>query len=253
MVSNGSARHLNLLGPVGRASGLRRDLRQACPYSGYERYRFEVPCEQEGDGYARLRVLFSEAQQSAGLIHQAMESMEPGEVCARAGEMTVAAALGWVEAPIGAAGHWVRLDRDGKVERYRILVSVVPKLDGLAYRGRGFRISGFSHHSGHVRVIRHRVRSVGVKQMSFWFWHGLRNGIQSTRYPWAPERRQVSLRGGPWRPSFPRRKKRRELRQLSGRCDRRRWRARGGGSSGMRMVPTLPLRRPESAPVGREL
>ncbi len=23
--------------------------------------------------------------------------------------------------------------------------------------------------------------------MSFWFWHGLRNGIQSTRYPWAPE------------------------------------------------------------------
>jgi Ni,Fe-hydrogenase III small subunit len=24
--------------------------------------------------------------------------------------------------------------------------------------------------------------------MSFWFWHGLRNGIQSTRYPWAPEK-----------------------------------------------------------------
>jgi len=24
--------------------------------------------------------------------------------------------------------------------------------------------------------------------MSFWLWHGLRKGIQSTRYPWAPER-----------------------------------------------------------------
>lgn len=23
--------------------------------------------------------------------------------------------------------------------------------------------------------------------MSFWFWHGLRNGIQSTRYPWSAE------------------------------------------------------------------
>jgi Ni,Fe-hydrogenase III small subunit/ferredoxin len=23
--------------------------------------------------------------------------------------------------------------------------------------------------------------------MSFWFWHGLRHGIQSTRYPWAPD------------------------------------------------------------------
>jgi Ni,Fe-hydrogenase III small subunit len=24
--------------------------------------------------------------------------------------------------------------------------------------------------------------------MSFWFWHGLRNGIQTTRYPWASEK-----------------------------------------------------------------
>jgi Ni,Fe-hydrogenase III large subunit len=143
VVSNGSARHLNLLGPVGRASGLRRDLRRVIPYSGYERYRFEVPCEEEGDGYARLRVLFAEARQSAGLIHQALESMEPGEVCARAGEMTAAAALGWVEAPIGASGHWVRLDRAGKVERYRILSPSFRNWMGLHIAAEDFAFQDF--------------------------------------------------------------------------------------------------------------
>ncbi len=121
IISAESARDLDLVGPLGRASGLARDLRRACPYAGYERYRFEVPCETEGDGFARLRVLFSEAQQSAGLIHQAVESLEPGEACAPVGQADAGVASGWVEAPIGAAVHWVRLDREQRVERYRIL------------------------------------------------------------------------------------------------------------------------------------
>ncbi len=33
--------------------------------------------------------------------------------------------------------------------------------------------------------------------MSFWFWHGLRNGIQSTRYPWVPESAQGITPGRP--------------------------------------------------------
>ena len=121
IISRESARDLDLVGPLGRASGLAHDLRRACPYGGYERYRFEVPCETEGDGFARLRVLFSEAQQSGKLIHQAVESLEPGEICAPVTQPSAGAASGWVEAPIGAAVHWIRLDREQKVERYRIL------------------------------------------------------------------------------------------------------------------------------------
>jgi Ni,Fe-hydrogenase III large subunit/Ni,Fe-hydrogenase III component G len=121
IISPESARDLDLVGPLGRASGLAHDLRRACPYSSYERYRFEVPCETEGDGLARLRVLFSEAQQSAGLIRQVVESLEPGETCAPVAQADGGVASGWVEAPIGAAVHWIRLDREHRVERYRIL------------------------------------------------------------------------------------------------------------------------------------
>ena len=67
-----------LLGPVARASGLVRDLRRAQPYLGYENFDFDVPSEQEGDGYARLRVLFAEARQSVRIMEQAVAALQSG-------------------------------------------------------------------------------------------------------------------------------------------------------------------------------
>jgi formate hydrogenlyase subunit 5 len=121
-VDPGKARDLNLLGPVGRASGQGHDLRRECAYNGYENYAFEVPRESEGDGYARLRVLFQETYQSARLVSQAVGRMEPGPVRAASQVRPVAGVgLGWVEAPIGATLHWLRLDDSGRVERYRAI------------------------------------------------------------------------------------------------------------------------------------
>jgi Ni,Fe-hydrogenase III large subunit len=57
-----------LVGPIARASGVVRDLRKAQPYSGYDNLEFDVPVEHEGDGYARLRILFEEARQSVRLM-----------------------------------------------------------------------------------------------------------------------------------------------------------------------------------------
>lgn len=121
VVSREKARDLGLVGPVGRGSGSQYDMRRVCPYSGYEKYDFRVASEQEGDGYARLRVLFSEAQQSVRLIHQVLECLEPGLISAEVEEPHAAVAFGWVEAPIGAAVHWIRVDEQGRVERYHIL------------------------------------------------------------------------------------------------------------------------------------
>ena len=120
IVSLQDATVFGLLGPVARASGLVRDLRRAQPYLGYEKFQFDVPGEQEGDGYARLRILFSEAKQSVRIMEQALAALQTGSIheplLARAG-----AALGWVEAPRGGTFHWVRLNEDGRVARYRII------------------------------------------------------------------------------------------------------------------------------------
>ena len=116
-----NARYLNLVGPIGRASSQHCDLRKTCPYSGYERYAFDVPCEAEGDGYARLRVLFAETAQSVSLIHQAVAALEPGPVCAPYEGRGAGAALGWAETPRGATLHWLSVDEQGSIERYHAI------------------------------------------------------------------------------------------------------------------------------------
>lgn len=112
-----TAKSYSLLGPVARASGLARDLRRAQPYSGYEAFQFDVAREEEGDGYARLRVLFFEARQSFRIMEQAIAALRDGPVAA-ALDTRPGAALGWVEAPRGGTFHWVRIDASGRIARY---------------------------------------------------------------------------------------------------------------------------------------
>lgn len=109
-----------LLGPIARASEVVRDLRKAQPYSGCENFQFDAPSEKEGDGYARLRILFSEAKQSVRIMEQAVAALKSGSVCEPI-QFRSGAALGWVEAPRGGAFHWVRLNENGKISRYRIV------------------------------------------------------------------------------------------------------------------------------------
>jgi formate hydrogenlyase subunit 5 len=115
-----TAREYSLVGPVARASALNRDLRRVQPYCGYESYEFDVPTEEEGDGYARLRVLFEEARQSLHVMEQAVSGLREGEFRSEL-KPRPGAALGWVEAPRGATFHWVRLDSAGRISRYHIV------------------------------------------------------------------------------------------------------------------------------------
>jgi len=119
-ISAATAKAYSLVGPVARASGLARDVRRTRPYGGYEAFSFDVPTETEGDGYARLRVLFAEARQSARIMEQAAAALKEGDVC-RPVHVRAGAALGSVEAPRGATFHWVRLDEGGRIARYRVI------------------------------------------------------------------------------------------------------------------------------------
>jgi len=133
------ARRFSLVGPIARASGLARDLRKAQPYCGYEAFAFDVPSEGEGDGYARLRVLFAEARQSLRIMKQASTAIPHGPVRAAAALTSSGATLGWIEAPRGACFHWLRVSPDGAIERYRI---VTPSF--INWRGFHFAVEKFA-------------------------------------------------------------------------------------------------------------
>lgn len=72
VVSKADALAWSLTGPNLRGSGFEYDLRKQQPYSGYERYDFEVAVGAHGDCYDRYMVRVEEMRQSARIVKQAL-------------------------------------------------------------------------------------------------------------------------------------------------------------------------------------
>ncbi len=114
---------LGVTGPVLRASGVKWDLRKAQPYSGYEKFDFEIPTGENGDTYDRYLVRIAEMRQSVRIVQQAVQSLPEGPIMAKvpkiikppAGEVYVS-----IEAPKGELGYFIV--SDGSTQPYRVRV-----------------------------------------------------------------------------------------------------------------------------------
>jgi NADH-quinone oxidoreductase subunit D len=69
---------LGWTGPCLRSTGVAYDVRKAYPYSGYEKYDFEVPLGTNGDNYDRFVVRLEEMRQSRRIIEQAVDTIPDG-------------------------------------------------------------------------------------------------------------------------------------------------------------------------------
>jgi formate hydrogenlyase subunit 5 len=143
IVAEDKARSYGLVGPIARASGVGRDIRILFPYAAYGLVDFSVPVEREGDGYARLRILFAEAEQSAAIIGQMLPALPDGEVRANNTRPRAGAALAAVEAPLGAAFHWLRLDENGIIIRYRVTPPSFTNWHGFHLAAENFAFQDF--------------------------------------------------------------------------------------------------------------
>lgn len=110
-------------GPVLRAAGVEWDLRKAQPYSGYEKYEFDIPTRQNGDTYDRYIVRLHEMRQAVRIIRQAVEGIPEGPIMAKVGKVIkppVGEAYVSIEAPKGELGYYVV--SDGSTQPYRVRV-----------------------------------------------------------------------------------------------------------------------------------
>jgi len=137
VITETQARAYGLVGPMARASGYCKDLRKLRPYSIYSELEFDVPCESEGDGYARLRVLFAEAWQALGIMRQVLDRIPSGPVHVQF-EPRPGVAVAGVEAPRGMTHHWVRIDEERRIARYRLLVPSFANWHGFHLAVEGF-------------------------------------------------------------------------------------------------------------------
>jgi formate hydrogenlyase subunit 5 len=142
-ISTKTAISYGLVGPIARACGVPHDVRKLHPYAAYDRVDFTVPMEQEGDGYARLRIFFREAEQAAAIIRRVTATLPEGEIRTRDLELRAGAALAAIEAPSGAAFHWVRLGEDGTVARYRITPPSFANWHGFHLAAENFAFQDF--------------------------------------------------------------------------------------------------------------
>ena len=71
-ISAADAIALGVTGPPLRASGVDWDLRRDMPYSGYEKFKFDVPVSNDGDVWARYTVRMLEMRESVKICHQAL-------------------------------------------------------------------------------------------------------------------------------------------------------------------------------------
>jgi NADH-quinone oxidoreductase subunit D len=110
-------------GPLLRAAGVKWDLRKAQPYSGYEKYDFEIPIRQNGDTFDRYIVRMQEMRQSVRIIRQAVENIPEGPIMGKVGKVIkppVGEAYVSIEAPKGELGYYAV--SDGSTQPYRVRV-----------------------------------------------------------------------------------------------------------------------------------
>jgi len=75
---------LGVTGPPLRASGVDWDLRRDMPYSGYQKFKFDVPVSNDCDVWARYVVRMQEMRESIKIAQQALDGLPEGRITADA-------------------------------------------------------------------------------------------------------------------------------------------------------------------------
>lgn len=99
---------LGVTGPLLRAAGVAHDLRKQAPYSGYEKYDFEVATKEAGDCEARYLVRVKEMRESVKIVKQVIDSMPDGPVMVEDRKIAWPAQLALGEGGLGNSQAYIQ-------------------------------------------------------------------------------------------------------------------------------------------------
>ena len=117
-----TARDHGVMGVVGRASSIDRDIRRDRPFAAYGHLTFKVPIYRYGDVRARMRVRIDEVHETIRLIRQVLEGLPDGPVSTavpsspRPGDWAASAVEGWR----GEILYFVMAGEEGKIHRCKV-------------------------------------------------------------------------------------------------------------------------------------
>ena len=113
---------MQVVGLVGRASGIDADVRRDAPFAAYGEAEVRVPLYETGDVWARTMVRIDEAREATRLIRTtARQGPEEATRVPLPPFTAGARAAGLVEAWRGPVWHWVRADGPASLDRVKIV------------------------------------------------------------------------------------------------------------------------------------
>jgi len=143
-VSRKICNDLGLVGPVARACGVERDVRQEFPFGIYRFFQVPVSTFQMGDVFARAYVRWLEIQRSVNFIRDQLKTLPPGSIRAETKSLAAnAVVVSLVEGWRGEICHVAITDEQGKFSRYKIVDPSFHNWMGLAVAIRDQQISDF--------------------------------------------------------------------------------------------------------------
>src|SRR5437016_3569704 len=117
-----TAREMQVVGLVGRASGIDADLRRDAPFAAYGELGVRAAVYDTGDVWARTLVRVDEIRESARLIRAATAGMPEGPTRGPLPPLPAGGhAFGLVEAWRGPIWHWVLAEAPTKLARVKVV------------------------------------------------------------------------------------------------------------------------------------
>lgn len=121
LLTRPTAQEMQVVGLVGRASGIDADARRDHPFAAYSNLDVRVAVMHEGDVWARMMVRVEEARESVRLIDQVLEQLPEGKLRDPVTKWERnAGAFGLVEGWRGPIWHWVVAGPDDALARVKI-------------------------------------------------------------------------------------------------------------------------------------
>jgi NADH-quinone oxidoreductase subunit D len=149
-------------GPNLRASGVSFDLRKDEPYSGYGRFRFEVPVGQNGtgvtgDSWNRYFVRIREMEESAAIVRQALDGLPAGPIGPTGPKRPLKPPAGEVyvrtECPRGHLGFYLVSNGGDKPVRAKIRAPSFCNLSALPILCRGVMLADLVAILGSLDIV----------------------------------------------------------------------------------------------------
>jgi Ni,Fe-hydrogenase III large subunit/Ni,Fe-hydrogenase III component G len=117
-----TAREMQVVGMVARASGIDADARRDAPFAPYDALTVKVPVYDTGDVWARTMVRLDEARESARLIAELLRELPDGPTQVPLGDLGPGEhAAVVVEGWRGPIWHWVLAESPAKLARVKVV------------------------------------------------------------------------------------------------------------------------------------